>query len=57
MKIPVIFRRYYAGPLIALFPTEPADYSGRYVMSYQSIGQHGAADYEHGSQAGQQETT
>jgi len=47
MAIPVIFRRYHAGPVIALFPTEPADYLGKYILSYQSIGQHGAAEYDH----------
>ena len=32
--------------LIALFP-DIKQYHDRYVLSYQTIGQHGAADYDH----------
>jgi len=46
--IPVIWRTWKSGPakgeIIALFPTVPADMTGRLVVSYEHIGQHGAAD-------------
>ena len=43
----VIFRvdRGRDGDVFALFPNIPADNAGRYVQSYQHIGQHAAADY------------
>jgi hypothetical protein len=41
----VVFRRFKdGGDIIALFPEEIADAAGN-CMSYQHIGQHGAADY------------
>lgn len=43
-----IFRRYppsRGGDVIALFPDLPHDAAGRYCVSYQHLGQHGAADY------------
>ena len=42
--IPVIFRIDNSG-VFALLPTIPADVAGRYVTSYQHIGQHCGADY------------
>lgn len=45
MKTKVIFRKFKdLGDVIAFFPYEPADHLGNCV-SYQRIGQHGAADY------------
>ena len=42
----VVFRRWRdSGSVIALFPEIPADIQGRYCVSYEHIGQHGAADY------------
>ena len=42
----VVFRRWRdTGGLIALFPENPADIHGWYCDSYETIGQHGAADY------------
>lgn len=44
----VIFRRWggnNGGGIIALFPSQPADYEGRYCDSYEHVGQHGGADY------------
>lgn len=43
-KMFVIFRKYRDGEIIALFPDTKADMRGN-CMSYQHIGQHGAADY------------
>lgn len=44
MTTPVIFRTFRnTGDVIALFPTIPHDPSGLYMMSYQHVGQHGAA--------------
>ena len=44
MKTSVIFRTYKKdGDVIALFPELPADSSRWHCLSYQSIGQHGAA--------------
>ena len=44
MKTAVIFRTYKKeGDVIALFPELPADSSRHHCLSYQSIGQHGAA--------------
>jgi hypothetical protein len=39
----VIFRRFPAGDVVALFPLEPATVSGWECSSYQAIGQHSAA--------------
>jgi hypothetical protein len=45
-SIAVVFRRWRdTGGLIALFPEVPADYGGLYCLSYEHVGQHGAADY------------
>jgi hypothetical protein len=41
----VIFRKDKSG-IFALFPHEVADYKGN-VTSYQHIGQHSSADYNH----------
>ncbi len=38
----VILRKFPEGDTIALFPDEVADHHGN-IMSYQRIGQHGAA--------------
>ena len=44
MKTVVIFRTYRRdGDTIALFPELPADLSPHHCLSYQSVGQHGAA--------------
>lgn|SRR4030067_2508294 len=43
MKTQVIFR-YWRNDVIALFPYEIADMKGN-CLSYQHIGQHGAANY------------
>lgn len=40
----VIFRRYKDGDIIALFPSEPGNTRLATCLSYQHIGQHGAAD-------------
>jgi hypothetical protein len=41
-----IFRRWKdSGDVIALFPAIPADIDGRYCLSYEHVGQHGAADF------------
>lgn len=42
MKTQVIFRKFPEGDTIALFPNEVADPHNN-IMSYQRIGQHGAA--------------
>jgi hypothetical protein len=45
-KTRVVFRKYIGRQeFIALFPDEIADGRGN-IMSYQKIGQHGAADYK-----------
>ena len=41
----VVFRRYPEGDIIALFPDEPGTRDPATCMSYQTLGQHGAADY------------
>jgi len=46
MTTPVIFRKFKEGDVIALFPTIPSDYLGRYCGSYMPIGQHSGADYD-----------
>ncbi len=56
----VVFRRWKdTGDIIALFPEIPADNQGWYCVSYEHIGQHGAADYqgvlEHTTSASPQE--
>jgi len=38
--LPVIFRKYPEGSIIAVFPTIPADISGITITSYMHIGQH-----------------
>jgi len=43
MKIKTIFRTFHTGDTIALFPEIPADVRGHHCLSYQTIGQHGAA--------------
>lgn len=44
--VPVVFRKYPDGEIIALFPTIPGDRYGHYCLSYMHVGQHGSADYE-----------
>ena len=47
--VTVVFRVWpdlLGGDVIALFPSVPYDNRGA-IMSYQHIGQHGAADYPH----------
>ena len=46
MGDPTIFRMYPGGDVIALFPAIPADLQGN-CLSYQHVGQHGAADPGH----------
>jgi hypothetical protein len=45
----VVLRRWRTGSksLIALFPEQPADDYGYEVNSYESVGAHGPADYDH----------
>lgn len=43
MKTKTIFRTFHTGDVIALFPEIPYDQFGQYCLSYQTIGQHGAA--------------
>jgi len=43
MKTKTIYRTFHTGDVIALFPEIPADRHGQHCMSYQTIGQHGAA--------------
>lgn len=44
----VIFRWWpEADDVIALFPEHSADYSGRFCVCYQHVGQHGSADLEY----------
>lgn len=38
-----VYRTFKNGEVIALFPEIPADYMGHFCLSYQSVGQHGAA--------------
>ena len=43
-RTPVIFRKWKGSEdVFALFPTIPADVNGQLVLSYEHIGQHGAA--------------
>lgn len=44
MKTKVVFRKYKNGDILALFPNEIADPLGN-CLSYEHIGQHGAATY------------
>lgn len=44
-KTVVVFRRWYGGDVLALFPYEKADVHSLYCMSYQHHGQHAHADY------------
>jgi hypothetical protein len=48
-KDPVVIRVWKgdSDDVFALFPTDPADNYGRYCTSYQHVGQHGSADYDH----------
>jgi hypothetical protein len=46
MKTKVVFRKYKEGDILALFPDEIADPLGN-CLSYQHVGQHGAATYEY----------
>ena len=42
----IVFRRWKEnGDIIALFPELPADIFGDFCDAYESIGQHGGADY------------
>jgi hypothetical protein len=42
----VVFRKWKDGfGVIALFPEIPTDLYGRYCESYETVGQHGGADY------------
>ena len=44
----VVFRKRpksEGGGILALFPYENHDGAGRYCVSYEHVGQHGAADY------------
>ena len=43
MKTKVIFRKFPAGDVIALFPELPGDYNPATCLSFQHVGQHGAA--------------
>lgn len=43
-KTKVVFRKYQGGDIVALFPDEKWDTIGN-IMSYEHIGQHGAAAY------------
>lgn len=46
-KTKVVFRKDKKDPteIIALFPEEPADYTGNECLAYAHIGQHFAANY------------
>ena len=43
----VIFRKWSNGNIIALFPEIPADIDKKFCQSYEHVGQHGGADYQH----------
>lgn len=46
MKTPVVFRVWkQGGGVLALFPTLPSNIGGSLCVSYESVGQHGGADY------------
>lgn len=45
MPTKVVFRKFKdGGDIIAMFPRIPADRNGHDCVSYQHVGQHGAAD-------------
>jgi hypothetical protein len=50
LKVDIIFRvdksRDFSGTVFALFPHDCCDYNGN-VTSYQHVGQHSSADYNH----------
>lgn len=46
-KDKVIFRKWANGDIIALFPQLPHDLRGDYCVSYEHVGQHGAALASH----------
>lgn len=41
----VMFRKDRDGTVFAVFPHDPADVAGRYVTTYEHVGQHGSGDY------------
>jgi hypothetical protein len=41
----VVFRKWKNGNVIALFPELPADIFGDFCDAYETVGQHGGADY------------
>ena len=43
-EMPVIFRKWPDGSIIALFPTLANDRAGRSCLSYEHVGQHAKAD-------------
>lgn len=43
----VVIFRVWDDDVLALFPELPADIQGKYCTSYQHVGQHGQADYDH----------
>lgn len=45
-KTKVVFRVWPDGDILALFPEEPGSVCGCECMSYMSVGQHSAADYD-----------
>ena len=46
MKTPVVLRIWKTGiGVLALFPTLPSDQYGHCCSSFESVGQHGSADY------------
>lgn len=42
---PVIFRRWPDGSIIALFPSIPTSYTGRFCQSYERLGGRSVASY------------
>ena len=44
---PVIFRKWKEGDIIALFPTLDYNEFSGLCWSYEHVGQHGGADYNH----------
>lgn len=45
-RVKVIFRKFHNGEVIALFPAIPADGCAEHCLSYQHVGQHGAASVD-----------
>ena len=43
-EVKVIFRKWSDGTITALFPEIPSDFSGWSCVSYEHMGQHGAAN-------------